>query len=1474
MSILLNDNLSIQAPKATDSRYGPYADVATALTSVVLANRYLGLTVGIGTTTIIEYWFRDGTADANLILKVDNTANTSSANTIFTQGVDLSQNTSINNKLSLTGSPNQTVSGNVTISQDLIVSGNLILTGNISSQNVQQLAVADPLIVLGLGNYVSDTKDIGFAGHYNDGQNAHTGIVRDSVTKEWYVFKGYTPELDSNNNVIITDPSFVTANLNANVFKGNLIGNSIVINGLDLYNYSTSSFAQANLTAGGLVTANANTIYTQGVDSTQNTWISSNSLYSQAAFALANLTSGGLSTANANTVFLTGALATTNANTIFLSGVNTTQNTWISSNSLYSQSAFAQANLTAGGLSTANANTVFLTGALATTNANTIFTQGVDNTQNTWISSNSLYSQAAYAQANLASGGLSTANANTIYTQGVDLAQNNSISLLQGGLNTANANIAYILGVDLAQNTYAQSVNTYSYAAFSKANTSIQTSGGSITGNLNITGNLIVNGSNTFLGNIANVHIVGGNTGQVLSTDSFGNLSFIDLPTTNTISYVAQTISLTNGVYVSGSVTDVQTLNDGNFYSITDGSNTGPAWIITCTFTGVTSFNRIVSNVDYTLASGHTVYFQLYNYTTTVWDNIGSYSGSSGYSQYALEVLGYTSYISGGTVQARLYHSNTGNVAHATKLDYFALEKSAQGAQGPRGATGATGSTGATGPVDPSAFDRANSANSLAQSAYDKANTATNTTVYLTGALASENANSTLLFSYVNSANANIALIQGVNVDQNTRMSAIETVNTNQNTAITLIQAVDVYQNTRIDAAFTKANTGAVAVGYLANSVIFANSTGYLSNTSNIQFYTSNNTLVVANISVPTLYTTSGGIVFPDGTTQSTSASGSATDASARANTVYLQGALATANANTIYTQGVDLAQNNSITLLQGGLNTANANTVFLAGALNTANANTIFLSGVNSTQNTWISSNSLYSQAAFAQANLTAGGLVTANANTIYTQGVDLAQNNSITLLQGGLNTANANTIFLSGALATTNANTVFLSGVNSTQNTWISSNSLYSQAAFALANLTAGGLVTANSNITFTQGVDLAQNTSINNKLSLTGALNQTVSGNVTISQDLIVSGNLIITGNLNSLNVQSFGVADPLLVLGLGNYLSDTKDIGFAGHYNDGTNAHAGLIRDAVTKEFYFFKGYTPELDSNNNVIITDPSFSTANLNASYVKGNLIANTVVVNGIDLYNYASTAAANTVYLQGGLNTANANTIYTQGVDLSQNNSITLLQGGLNTANANTIFLQGALNTANANTIFLSGVNTSQNANIIAVQILANTDYTFVSSPTGTFGSSTLVPVVTVAANGRITNITTTAVSGGGGSSSNSFSTILVSGQPNVIANTATSPLTLVAGSGITITTVGTSNTITISSTGGFSGGTIANQLIVANTYSSYSNSNNALQVSGGVGVANSVYVGNRVGFGNTTTSLAYTTYNSTFNSIDTIFG
>ena len=69
MAILLNDNVQVYAPKALDNRYGPYSTLELAKSSVAEVNRHLGLTVGIGTTLIVEYWWKTGITDTDLVLK-------------------------------------------------------------------------------------------------------------------------------------------------------------------------------------------------------------------------------------------------------------------------------------------------------------------------------------------------------------------------------------------------------------------------------------------------------------------------------------------------------------------------------------------------------------------------------------------------------------------------------------------------------------------------------------------------------------------------------------------------------------------------------------------------------------------------------------------------------------------------------------------------------------------------------------------------------------------------------------------------------------------------------------------------------------------------------------------------------------------------------------------------------------------------------------------------------------------------------------------------------------------------------------------------------------------------------------------------------------------------------------------------------------------------------------------------------------
>ena len=225
--------------------------------------------------------------------------------------------------------------------------------------------------------------------------------------------------------------------------------------------------------------------------------------------------------------------------------------------------------------------------------------------------------------------------------------------------------------------------------------------------------------------------------------------------------------------------------------------------------------------------------------------------------------------------------------------------------------------------------------------------------------------------------------------------------------------------------------------------------------------------------------------------------------------------------------------------------------------------------------------------------------------------------------------NTANVNAINVSDLLVSLsnqvnsisatndsqNTRMTIIEGVNTTQNTNITAVDAKAQAAYNQANTGGGGgggtldqfaRDTANSASSYANGAFAAANTSITTSGgSITGSLN--------VSQNLTVTGNLTILGTTTTINTSSFTVSDSLITLGVGNYTSDLLDIGISGHYNDGTNAHTGLIRDHGTKDWYLFKGYTPELSGNNNIDINHASFAKANINADYFKGNVIATTI---------------------------------------------------------------------------------------------------------------------------------------------------------------------------------------------------------------------------------------------------------------------
>jgi len=491
--------------------------------------------------------------------------------------------------------------------------------------------------------------------------------------------------------------------------------------------------------------------------------------------------------------------------------------------------------------------------------------------------------------------------------------------------------------------------------------------------------------------------------------------------------------------------------------------------------------------------------------------------------------------------------------------------------------------------------------------------------------------------------------------------------------------------NIKTDAAFTKANSAnilAQAAYDFANTLSGGTSSdGFARATANAAFDKANSANIFAQAAFNQANSEPiGSAAF----TKANSANILAQAAFDYANTsggTYATAAFAKANAANVLAQS---AYNNSNTKFASAGGTISGD-VTLTGNLIPTTDNVYYL---GSTTKRW--------RSIFVGANsIDVGGIVISNSggSASLSGATDFALPDSPVPSLGTLsNTANA-------AFAQANAANVLAQA----SYTWGNTVNIFTQSAFTkanTANTTAeAAYAWANTVNIFTQSAYAKANAAnvlaqaafdnSNTKFATAGG---TITGNVTISngRDLTVTGNLYVQGNTVSLNTSTLDVVDALITLGSGNYTTDILDIGFAAHYNAGTNAHTGLIRDYGTKEWYFFKGYTPELSGNNNINLNDASFATDNVNANFFKGNLIGSTVVTTGNVSANYfvgngsALTGIARASYADSVANgTSNVNIV-------TANGNVTIAVGGVSPIV--TIANTGIITTGNVTANYFSG--------------------------------------------------------------------------------------------------------------------------------------------------------------------------------------
>jgi hypothetical protein len=136
---------------------------------------------------------------------------------------------------------------------------------------------------------------------------------------------------------------------------------------------------------------------------------------------------------------------------------------------------------------------------------------------------------------------------------------------------------------------------------------------------------------------------------------------------------------------VTGGASDgtASEFGDGAFLHV-DETTGSPGFDIRFTWTGVTSFSRVLLYAIYSGATTHGVAVQLYNATETRWDtfhsmqsSLADVSTSDGYivsnGSFDVPSQWVSDYINSGTVVLRLYHTPSGDASHDVYVDYAAL---------------------------------------------------------------------------------------------------------------------------------------------------------------------------------------------------------------------------------------------------------------------------------------------------------------------------------------------------------------------------------------------------------------------------------------------------------------------------------------------------------------------------------------------------------------------------------------------------------------------------------------------------------------------------------------------------------------------------------------------------------------------------------------------------------------------------------
>jgi hypothetical protein len=158
--------------------------------------------------------------------------------------------------------------------------------------------------------------------------------------------------------------------------------------------------------------------------------------------------------------------------------------------------------------------------------------------------------------------------------------------------------------------------------------------------------------------------------------------------------YTAASVTKNTGGTATGSVTDTQSMLDGNIYNVVEAAST-PGFDIEFAWSGIAHTpTELVIRAFYNGTSTHDVTVDLYRYSGTPgWDKLSQFEFGVDYSAVVVPLPTMTNYLSGGAAKVRLYHNTAGNPAHDISIDYIGFTNISAGGSAISGGGGATNLT-------------------------------------------------------------------------------------------------------------------------------------------------------------------------------------------------------------------------------------------------------------------------------------------------------------------------------------------------------------------------------------------------------------------------------------------------------------------------------------------------------------------------------------------------------------------------------------------------------------------------------------------------------------------------------------------------------------------------------------------------------------------------------------------------------------